>query len=93
MTGMEHIQDRPAVAQYLGTTRQTLGHLMPGWGSWERPHVINRRGGIAPIWEERLLEKARRFCRLWSWIRGFRGGKLTRKRLRALRRRASLFYR
>lgn len=92
MTGLETVQDRPEVKQYLGSTQQVLGHLMPGWGSWERPHIIKRNGGILPIWEGRLLYKSERFCRLMRWIDSLPRKKPSEKRLRALRRRGERFY-
>lgn len=68
MTGLEKVQDLPEVRVYLFRHRVTLCTLMPDWPGWDCPHVMTRRGGILPMWPERLLYLARRSAEICRWL-------------------------
>lgn len=61
MTGLETVQDDPIVSEYLGVTGRSVCQLMPDWPGWDRPHIMERHGGIIPTTPEILIEDARRW--------------------------------
>ena len=60
-TGMESVEDRPEVKEYLAEHGLRIQSQMPGWPGWDKPHLMTNDGGILPTSPQRLMQDVQRW--------------------------------